>query len=334
MATISMHHVLTSMRAADKGAASRAGLLIASGINPQVTDDLRKRVSTDQVARLFKNVQLALDDEFMGFSREVCRVGAFRTMCELVSQCQVLGELLEKAVAFYRLLNRDVQMDVSERAGRVTFSVKHHSEDLDPDHFLREFLLVIWHRFPSWYIGKAIRLREAHFSFSQPAHHGELQVMFPARLRYDQPVSCLIYDAAYLEMPLVRSQEEIDLYVANAPADVMTIPGAGNSLENQIQRLIKTETPGVLAFPPVEQLAGRLGLSPQTLYRRLKASGTSYQKIKDDIRRETAINSLVNQGLSVERVSEIVGFSEARSFTRAFRHWTGMSPRRYRTMMR
>lgn len=333
MATICMHHVLTSMRGAEHKPGGRTGLLIASGINPLVVRDARKRVSTDQVARLFRNVQVVLDDEFMGFSREFCRIGAFRTMCELVSQCRVLGELLEKAVEFYRLLNRDVQMNVAEQDGRVTFSVRHESEELDPDHFLREFLLVIWHRFPSWYIGKAIRLQETHFSFSQPAHHTELQVMFPSVLSYDQPVNCLVYDASYLDMPLVRSQEEIDRYVANAPADVMTIPGAGNSLENQIQRLVKTESPGVLAFPPVELLADRLGLSPQTLYRRLKASGTSYQKIKDDIRRETAINGLVNQGLSVEKVSEIVGFSEARSFTRAFRHWTGMSPRRYRAMM-
>jgi len=329
-----MHHVLTSMRAAEQSPGDRVRLLIASGINPQVTADLRKRVSTNQVARLFRNVQLDLDDEFMGFSKECCRVGAFRTMCELVSQCRVLGELLEKAVSFYRLLNRDVQMELRKDGGRVKFSIRHKSENLDPDHFLREFLLVIWHRFPSWYIGKAIRLQETHFSFSQPEHHTELQVMFPSQLRYDQPVSCLIFDDSYLDMPLVRSQEEIDQYVSNAPADVMTIPGAGNSLENQIQRLVKTEKPGVLAFPPVENLAVRLGLSPQTLYRRLKSSGTSYQKIKDDIRRETAINGLVNQGLSVERVSEIVGFSEARSFTRAFRQWTGMSPRRYRAMMR
>jgi len=110
----------------------------------------------------------------------------------------------------------------------------------------------------------------------------------------------------------------------------MTIPGVDNSLERQIEKIVESLSPGILVFPKIEELAEQLGVGHQTLYRQLKASGTSYQKIKDDIRRETAIKLLVNQGVAVERVSEIIGFSEARSFTRAFRQWTGMSPRNYR----
>jgi AraC-like DNA-binding protein len=333
MATICMHHVLASMRAAEMGSASPAQLLISSGINPLVASDFSRRVSTDQVARLFKNVQLTLDDEFMGFSRQACRVGAFRTMCDLVSHCQTLGDLLNKAIDFYRLINQDVVMSLEIAGGRAVFAIDHQSEHMDPDHFLREFLLVIWHRYPSWFVGDAIRLRETHFSFPRPVHHRELQVMFPGDLRYQQSQNRLVYDAHYLEKPLVRTREEVDDYARNAPADVMTIPGVASSLERQIQRIAKTSQAGRLVFPRVEDLAEQLGIGAQTLYRQLRSAGTSYQKIKDDIRRETAINALVNQGLSVEKVSELVGFSEARSFTRAFRQWTGMSPRRYRKMV-
>jgi AraC-like DNA-binding protein len=68
------------------------------------------------------------------------------------------------------------------------------------------------------------------------------------------------------------------------------------------------------------------------LYRKLQLEGTSYQKIKDNIRRERSIELLVQHDLSVDNISEIIGFSEARSFTRAFRTWTGLSPRQYRTL--
>ena len=47
------------------------------------------------------------------------------------------------------------------------------------------------------------------------------------------------------------------------------------------------------------------------------------------MRRELAIKKLVIEKLSVEEVSEIVGFAEPRSFTRAFKHWTGLTPRNY-----
>jgi AraC-like DNA-binding protein len=42
-----------------------------------------------------------------------------------------------------------------------------------------------------------------------------------------------------------------------------------------------------------------------------------------------AINKLVSEKLSVEEVSELVGFAEPRSFTRAFKKWTGLTPRSY-----
>ena len=330
MATICMHHVLASMRAVFGDPAVKRRLLTGSGINPRLLSDARRRIHTEQVARLFKNIQLELNDEFMGMSREPCKVGAFKTMCDLLKHSRTLGEMLEKAVSFYGLLNDNVEMRVQVTSGRAQFSILHHSPERDPDHFLREFLLVIWHRFPSWYIGEAIRLRETHFSFDRPDHHSELQVMFPGPLKYGQPVDCLVFDAHYLDRSLIRSHAEVDYFVRNAPADVMTIPGVDNSLERQIERVVESSNPGQLVFPRLDELAAGLGISAQTLYRKLKAEGTSYQKIKDDIRRERAIRHLVEDGMPVEKVSEIVGFSEARSFTRAFRYWTGMSPRRYK----
>jgi len=329
-----MHHVMASLTAVRKRGSSPDPLLARAGINPAVTSDFSRRIHTDQVARLFKSVQLALDDEFMGFSARPCRVGAFRIMCDLVSQGNTLGELLNKAVDFYRLLSDDLLMSITVHGSRAVFAIDHRCPDLDPDHFLREFLLVIWHRFPSWYIGEAIRLREARFCFPQPAHHGELQVMFPAKLRYSQPRNELVFDAAYLDKPLVRSRGEVGYFVRNAPADVMTIPGSDSSLERQIERIIESGSESGLVFPVLDDLAAQLGLGAQTLYRQLKANGTSYQKIKDDIRRETAIRKLVQERMAVEAVSAFVGFSEARSFSRAFRQWTGMSPRMYRDTFR
>jgi AraC-like DNA-binding protein len=113
------------------------------------------------------------------------------------------------------------------------------------------------------------------------------------------------------------------------PADVMTIPGSETILEAQIERIISQRAPNQLTFPTIHELADELGMSSQTLHRRLKDSATSYQKIKDNLRRNLAITKLVHEKLSVEQVSEAVGFREPRSLTRAFKHWTGLSPREY-----
>ena len=300
-----------------------------AGINPTVIENSGQRVHTDQVARLFKTVQETLDDEFMGFTQNNCKVGLFATMAELVSHCSTLGELLEKAVNFYNLVSSDIPMRLSRSRGNAVLSFTMAKQEFDPEHFMAEFWLVIWHRFPSWYIGEPIRLKETHFTFSTPQHRAELEIMFPAALQFNSSANRLIFDAQYLEKPLIRSALELETFVQNAPADVMTIPGSDTTLEAQIERIISQRHPVNLVFVPIHQMAAELGISSQTLHRRLKDSATSYQKIKDNLRREVAIQKLVNERLSVETVAEIVGFTESRSFTRAFKHWTGLTPREY-----
>jgi AraC-like DNA-binding protein len=66
-----------------------------------------------------------------------------------------------------------------------------------------------------------------------------------------------------------------------------------------------------------------------TLRRRLRSEGTSYQEIKDAVRRDTAIQYLSMKSMSIEEVAEKSGFSEPTSFFRAFKRWTGTSPRAY-----
>ena len=304
-------------------------LLSSLGINPEILQQPHQRVHTDLAARLFKQVQIALNDEFMGFTRSRCKVGIFSMMCQLVSTSSNLGTLLAQGARYYNLVTDDVRLTFNPRDEYAIFDLQLNEPELDRHFFLTEFLLVIWHRFTSWFIGEPIRLMATHFTFDKPEHFRELEIMFPGKLVFSQPENRLQFDSSYLQKTLVRSSDELASFIHHAPADIMTIPGYEDSLEGQIERLIKARGQR-LDFPSIHYLADELGLSSQTLHRRLQASGSSYQKIKDNLRRTTAVKLLADPDLSIEDISEKVGFAEARSFTRAFRHWTGISPRQHR----
>lgn len=309
-------------------------LLARAGINPTQVEQTSNRIHIDQVARLFRLIQQELDDEFMGFTANPCKYGIFSTLCELVQACKTLRELLEKTAHFYQLITEAIEIQLTTKSNTAALSFKLKQPELDHGHFLTEYLMVIWHRFPSWYIGEAIRLRETHFIHSAPGHRDELQIMFPGKLSFNQPSNSLFFDAFYLDKPLLRSSKELEIFLSNHPTDIMTIPGEDSSLEAQIERSILAASNDntdsfKLILPNTEELAEQMSLSALTLYRRLQQEGTSYQIIKDNIRREIAIDKLVKEKLSVDEVSEIVGFAEPRSFTRAFKHWTGLTPRNY-----
>ena len=307
-------------------------LLTQAGINPSSLIPENARVHTDQVARLFQLVMITLNDEFMGFTEVPSKMGTFALMSDLIPQCLTLKDQLKQTARFYNLTHPNIEFDLKEYHKDAVLSISLTDNSNDDHHFLREFLMVIWHRFPSWLIGEPINLRSVEFSFARPDHESELNVMFPAAISYRQNSNRLIFDRRYLSKPITRTRSEIQQFVRRSPYDIMTIPGRQQTLESQIERLLAPHGADRMANITLHDVAEQLFMSPQTIQRRLSDSGTSFNTIKENWRRERAIKLLQNSQLSIEAISERLGFSEARSFTRAFKTWTGLSPRKYRQM--
>ena len=77
-------------------------------------------------------------------------------------------------------------------------------------------------------------------------------------------------------------------------------------------------------------IARKLGLSRQTLFRRLKAEGVTFEKVLDELRHNMAVHYLSEKKASVNETAYLVGFSDPAAFSRAFKRWTGSSPRMMR----
>jgi AraC-like DNA-binding protein len=94
----------------------------------------------------------------------------------------------------------------------------------------------------------------------------------------------------------------------------------GRDVEGQIERLLPE---GGLR---IETVAKALGLSRQTLYRRLKAEGTTFEALVERVRRRLALRFVRDEGLAVKEAAWRLGFAEPSAFSRAFKRWTGKSP--------
>ncbi|HRO60968.1 MAG TPA: helix-turn-helix transcriptional regulator, partial [Burkholderiaceae bacterium] len=77
-------------------------------------------------------------------------------------------------------------------------------------------------------------------------------------------------------------------------------------------------------------IAHALNVSVRTLHRQLADEGTSLQSIKDDMRREQAIDQLSRTTRPIKQIARAVGYESEKSFARAFRQWTGEAPSEYR----
>ena len=79
-----------------------------------------------------------------------------------------------------------------------------------------------------------------------------------------------------------------------------------------------------------QDLAATLNMSTRTLHRQLHEEGTRLQALKDEVRRERAMALLQRSSRPLKQVAEAAGFQNEKSFIRAFRGWTGVTPGEWR----
>jgi AraC-like DNA-binding protein len=324
--TIASHFVRAALRGAERQGVDCSAILREVNIQPALLDEPRARVAPEQFARLMQLLWEKLADEYMGFGRTRSKPGTFAMMCYALIHCHTLEKALTRGTLFYSLFDEAPVITLSREGDWARLTVD-DSTLQDPDHFLVESLLVIWHRLASWLIGQRIRLQEATFRHAEPEHSAEYDLLFPNPRRFGAGSTSLLFQARYLAMPLLQDERTLKHFLEHSPADLLARPDGGDSLISQIRRLLGRDC---ASWPDLEAVAQQLHMSPQTLRRHLREEGSSFQELKDHLRRDLAIYHLGRDNLAIQDIAEHLGFSEPSAFHRAFKKWTGLTPGAYR----
>jgi AraC-like DNA-binding protein len=182
-----------------------------------------------------------------------------------------------------------------------------------------------------WQIGNALTARAlrggADLAFPEPGYFPRFAALTPGPVRFDQPRHQLIFDKALLDLPLVlsdpaaerlaREQCERELEAIGPRAEIVAGVRAGLSRDDG-------------GFHPLPRIAKNMHMSVRTLKRKLEADGTSYSELLDEERRGKAMLLLRRDDLSIQEIADRLGYSDAANFTRAFRRWTGTTPKTFR----
>lgn len=163
------------------------------------------------------------------------------------------------------------------------------------------------------------------------------------RLRYPAPAHAKEY-ARYFRFPVLFGQDRNALEFPRALLDQPLeggFPALHQQAEYRVSRqlarmarptgLVAAIEETCLQHPQllgrgIGPVAGKLGLGPRTLQRRLQEEGHRFADVLARVRYRLAIRYLEQPGADVESVSEKLGFSDRRSFTRAFARWSGVTP--------
>jgi AraC-like DNA-binding protein len=326
MATIDRYYFQVCTRGAERQRRMVADLVAGTGLDPVDFALPGWRGGIDAMALLVRNIWSSLDDEFMGYTGGRAAPGSFAFACELALEGADVADGLRRAARFYNLLDAGIATRIENSDRGLVVEVRFAEPDRDPDHYFSEFWMIIWHRLACWLAGETISLLSAEFDYARPdAYFEEFKYLFPCRHRFGGEARRITIDAHVLHAPIRRTAAELDAMLAAAPLDIMTIPASDTSAARQVRQLL-TRSPDLT----LEELAAETRLSPHVLRRRLRAEGTRLATLRENVRRDRATRLLTASNATVEAIAEALGYAEARSFTRAFRHWTGQSPSAWR----
>jgi AraC-like DNA-binding protein len=154
--------------------------------------------------------------------------------------------------------------------------------------------------------------------------------IFPAPWRFGAPASALWFEASWLKLPPCRDQAALRDFLNDGLMYVL-LPRRDGEISGRVRAYLERTRP---AWPDLDAVARAMNMSDSSLQRHLSNEGTSFQAIKDGLRRDVAIFRLNTSEVPLGRLAAELGFSESSSFQRAFKGWTGCSPGVYRRIGR
>jgi AraC-type DNA-binding domain-containing proteins len=174
-------------------------------------------------------------------------------------------------------------------------------------------------------IGDKPFIKAVHFTHQAPDYRAEYDRIFGVPVFFDSDKNAfLLEDGAMNFKPPVVSKYVTQLLTAHAD-ELLEKLESSKSVRDRVERLLVSSLEK--GDVTMEAIARNLGLSRQTLFRRLKAENVTFEKILDDLRHRLALHYLDGDKKSVSQTAYLVGFSDPAAFSRAFKRWTGSSPR-------
>lgn len=202
-----------------------------------------------------------------------------------------------------------------------------------------ESVLITFCKFARLLLGNA--WRDTAITLQHEAQEGDDAFCAAAGMpvRFGQALNALWFPRSLLDHPLrgalpALHQSAAQRVAAQVAQRAATSRGQGDGArEAGLTRAVTAllhQHPHLLG-QGLDALAHHLHLHPRTLQRRLREEGTQHSALVAEVRRELACRWLPDAALSIEDISERLGFADRRSFTQAFSRWTGQTPSQFRT---
>lgn len=302
------------------------------GLDPRQTLDPDYRIGFFQLKSVWEAAVAATGDEGFGL-----RAGAavhptsFHALGMVLWSSSSLKQMFQYLARYFAVFSTAARMEFCETVedyrlyGRYECDAEGqaYATDIGVDATLAAIMTICQSHYGDSFTPQRVELYR-----DRPSQRGVHEDFFRCPVSYGCEDNLMVMDKSQMEATISRGNPVLAQEMEKLITDYLARMDRGDVIG-----LIRAKLLVMLPEGKAEkaQVADSLSMSSRTLHRKLQSLGTTYQELLDSVRQELAIQYLAQANISTTEISFLLGYSNSNSFARAFRQWTGRSPREYRT---
>ncbi|MEO1243271.1 MAG: AraC family transcriptional regulator [Pseudomonadota bacterium] len=328
--TVAAGYVSALLDFAVSQGADEAALCKAADLTPDLLFDQDNRVPIDSYMALMRTAKVETDNpalaleygaesDFQKFSVVGLISHASADMTEAFEQLNRYGKLVIEVEGLgdgprFELVQRDGGLWMEDR--------RTHPNDFP------ELTETTWSRFICGsrrdFPQETFAL-EAHVTHDAPSHAAEYEKIWQVPVTFGGDRNAIGFNPDWVHVKIQPENRYVFGVLSDRADALLKALEGSKTLRGQVEGLlIPMLHTGDIGIKTISE---KMGMSRQTLFRKLKAEDVTFAQVLDDLRREMAMNYLTGKKVSVNETAYLVGFSDPASFSRAFKRWTGINPR-------
>lgn len=325
---VSIVMVRALLGALERAGVSRDRFLSEAGLDARSIDDGSKWLSVAEYTRAVEAAVTVSGDPAFGLHiGEHVRSVMFDVVGPLAEHAPTLRVTFETIVQYSRLISAGDEPELQEQGDSARLRFPSLRGNDAATRVTSEFVMTAMLPMLKMFLGATARPTRVAFGYPAPEYVAEYKRIFGGIERFDQPCTQLELPRTWLDKAQPHRNPELYALLKTQADRTLGRLERDVPLSERIEQILSRQDAHRLSM---QDVARELDMSARSLRRRMHAEGLSYSTLIERNRMNAAKRMLEKPNTSIQETAYALGFESTAAFHRAFKRWTGMTPKQYR----
>jgi AraC-like DNA-binding protein len=298
------------------------------GADPQMVKSPDARIPIETYLLIQDEAAEYVNDPCFGLHMgEFAEAGSWSILGYMMMNCKNLGEVFEKSGRYSRIIGNliEARAELKLNKIKVIFFTPPHAPKMSRHCFESTFSSSV--RMMRSLTGVDINPLEVTFIYPEPSSKSEYERIFRCPVLFSQKDNSFTINMHVVNTPILMANPGLLEYFEKYAQDFLAEMDRNDEHTRAVTKIILSRLDDEALS--INKVAKEMAVSVRTLQKRLENEGVVFSDLHKNIRQLLAQKYLC-ENYTVEQITYLLGFSEPSVFRKAFKKWSGVTPREYR----